>query len=143
MIIREVKWRKWLGLCWISVQGEWLEEFNERKIPQKGVVTSSWVSGWHEYRFAKPILDWLEESGGRWSTEPCLNVSDFQKGEQARIWFRSMRNVTMFKLAWGGQTRPKEGLDIQMMKQTVTAKTRALSAKWTLSAPTVISSRDL
>lgn len=133
MKIEEVKWRKRLGLPYISVQGEWLEEFYERKLNQGDVSSARWTGGFEEYRWAKPIRDWLEESGGRYTLEKCGMASDFAVGRQAKIWFRDMQNVTLFKLTWGGQKPPEiPPLIFGVTKTLVTAKSRKLSATWTL-----------
>lgn len=134
MIISESKWRKRLGLPYISVQPEWVEELCERRDQADQHNNAVWTSTDGDYRWSERVHDWLFESGGRWSLERCYASSDFATGQQARIWFRSMKHVTLFKLTFGGQTRPKiMGFGIQ--KQVVNAKSRKLNATWTWSPP--------
>jgi len=136
MLIEEVKWRKWLGLPYISVQGEWLEEFYQRKLNQGDVSSARWTGGFEEYRWAKPIRDWLQESGGRYKLEKCGQASDFAVGRQAKIWFRDMKNVTMFKLAWGGAKKPEDPPVVFGVTRTlVKAKSRKLKGTWSLQPP--------
>lgn len=140
MIITESRWRKWLFLPYISVQPEWVEELCvRREVPIDVVNGANWTGLREEYRWTEEVHDWLFESGGRWSLERCGGTDDFRSGTQARIWFRHMKNVTMFKLTFGGRERPKDlGPKIKMTKQTVKAKSRKLKATWSLEPPTVI-----
>lgn len=134
MIISESKWRKWLGLPYISVQPEWVEELCDRFDIPTAVANGT---RWAEYRWSEEVHDWLFQSGGRWSLEHCRSTGDFMTGDQARIWFRSMKNVTLFKLTFGGKDRPKDmPLTFGVTKQAICASVRKLNATWTINPPT-------
>lgn len=136
MIISENNWRKWLGLPYISVQSEWLEELCE-EVPgvARGNPSASWTGRYTEYRWTGEVHDWLFECGGRWSLEHGKLKQDFEAGNQARIWFRHMKNVTLFKLTFGGRQRPKDAPKFKLVSQKVVARSRKLAATWNPSPP--------
>ena len=145
MIISECKWRKRLFLPYISVQPEWVEELCVRKpVPQDVIYGASWTGIREEYVWSEEVHDWLYESGGRWSLERCKSTDDFKDGTQARIWFRHMKNVTLFKLTFGGRERPKDIHNpLGITKKIVQAKSRALKTTWSMNAPVSISIRKI
>lgn len=105
MIISESKWRKWLGLPYISVQGEWPLELNEI-VESDDIRADNWTGLYAEYRWPAETHDWLHDQTTNWSLEHCRRLGDFSNGQQARIWFRDKKLVVMFKLIHGGKTRP-------------------------------------